>query len=702
MTSDRGPSGDSQEELNELIAQLHAIQERIVELAGGKVDAIVHESFGPSLLPHAQERLRESEALHRRYAAQRAAIIDALPANIALLDSQGAIVVVNQAWRGFAQANGLEGEDAAVGMNYIDVCENARGAWAERASEVAEGIRSILSGAEESVSLEYPCHAPDQKRWYQVLVSPLRSGGDGGAVVMHVDVTARKLAEEEIAQAKDRLETLIAKASVGILVRQNFKPLLANEELARIFGYDSAAAIMELEDIRTLLAEQDRPRLAEYTAAQMRGEEAPKSYSMKGQTRDGAPLDLEGRSFIIDWGGETAICAMVTDVTEERRTLEQLQQAQKLEAVGQLTGGIAHDFNNLLSVILGNAEFLSERFADDPYARDLSRNIEMAAERGSDLTQRLLAFSRQQGLEPRIFDANELITGCAKWLGRVLGEDIEIENRFADDLWSVQADPAQLENALLNLSINARDAMPGGGGLIFETANVELDSGYAGQDGDFTPGPYVMISVSDNGEGMSSETLGRVFEPFFTTKEIGKGTGLGLSMVYGFLKQSGGLVRIYSEPGLGTTVRLYLPAATEAKQKAAEPSEAPALRGGDETVLVVEDNEMVRDYVTTQIRSLGYSVVEAEDGAAALARLEGGAEIDLLFTDMMMPGEMYGQEVAKKALELRPEMKVIFTTGFADAERFTAPQELAGCPVLRKPYRRRELAQTLRETLDRK
>ncbi|MEX2409158.1 MAG: ATP-binding protein, partial [Rhodovibrionaceae bacterium] len=370
---------------------------------------------------------------------------------------------------------------------------------------------------------------------------------------------------------------------------------------------------------------------------------------------------------------------------------------------GQLTGGVAHDFNNLLSVILGNAELLSERLETQPELRQLSATIETAAERGAELTQRLLAFSRQQGLTPKLIDCNALIAGVEQLLGRTLGENIEIERRFAEALNPAYADPGQLENAILNLAINARDAMPGGGKLILETANVEIDEDYAEQDQELQPGDYVCIDITDTGEGMPPEVAEKAFEPFFTTKEVGKGSGLGLSMVYGFLRQSGGFAKLYSEPGLGTTVRLYLPASRDEQPAAvSEAAEDRAAPHGSETVLVVEDNELVRSFVLTQFNALGYKVLEAHDGPAALALLEGDAQVDLLFTDMVMPGGLHGYDVATEAIKRRPGLKVIFTTGFSDMTRFQLPLDLADWPVLRKPYRRSELAQVLRQLLDSK
>ncbi len=400
-------------------------------------------------------------------------------------------------------------------------------------------------------------------------------------------------------------------------------------------------------------------------------------------------------------GNFIAIGGINMDVTAQRNLERQLQQSQKLEAIGQLTGGLAHDFNNLLAVILGNAELLSEGLDAKPELRHLSTMIEAAAERGSELTHRLLAFSRQQGLEPKTFCCNALIDGFQQLLERTLGENIEIEIRGSEDLWLTYADPNQLENALLNLAINARDAMPDGGKLTIETANVEIDADYASSDSELQPGAYVSITFTDSGDGMAPEVLAQAFDPFYTTKEVGKGSGLGLSMVYGFLRQSGGFAKLYSELGLGTTVRLYFPAASGSPRSSpVAEREQGKLPRGSETVLVVEDNEMVRSYVTAQFRELGYHVAEAVDGPSALRFLDSDAPADLLFTDMVMPGGLHGYDIAAEALKKRPGIKVIFTTGFNDMTRFQLPMEFVDSPVLRKPYRRAELAEVLRRVLD--
>jgi len=404
-------------------------------------------------------------------------------------------------------------------------------------------------------------------------------------------------------------------------------------------------------------------------------------------------------------GGLMAVLNQTAESLEAQRAEideldRRLRQAQKMEAIGQLTGGIAHDFNNLLTVILGNAELLVDSLAHQPELRGLAEMSATAAERGAELTGRLLAFARLQALDPRAVEVDRLVDDMSAMLRRTLGEQIGIETVYAKELCRGYVDRGQLEAALLNLCINARDAMADGGHLTIELANAELDEDYAQRHGDVTPGRYLMIAVSDTGTGMTPEVLAHAFEPFFTTKEVGKGSGLGLSMVYGFIKQSEGHVNIYSEPGGGTTVRLYVPCAeTEAAvvQDAARDEAAP---GGDETILLVEDDEMVRAFVARQLEGLGYRVLQAVNGQDALTALEREPGIDLLFTDVVMPGGMGGRELAEAAHAMRPDLPVLFTSGYTENAIVHQGRLDAGVHLLNKPYRRTALARKVRLVLD--
>ncbi len=388
------------------------------------------------------------------------------------------------------------------------------------------------------------------------------------------------------------------------------------------------------------------------------------------------------------------------DVTRARQLEEQLRQSQRLESIGQLTGGVAHDFNNLLTVILGNAELLVERLAQDAQAGPLAAMIFSAAQRGAELTRSLLAFARRQALDPRAVDINERVAAMHSLMRRTLGENIEIAFSPATDLVPALVDPAQFESALLNLCLNARDAMPAGGRLGIETGLRSFPGADADLDVAMQPGTYVRVTVTDSGTGIAPEHLEHVFEPFFTTKQAGRGTGLGLSMVYGFAQQSGGHVAIASELGRGTTVDLYLPCAAGADAIVTAPAPDDACGGGHETILLVEDDALVRSHAAGQLAALGYRVLQAGDGPSALRLLQDPVHIDLLFTDIVMPGGLNGRELADAAIVLRPSLRVLFASGYSQDAVVHHGRLDAGVQLLAKPYRRAELVAKVRNALD--
>jgi nitrogen-specific signal transduction histidine kinase len=396
----------------------------------------------------------------------------------------------------------------------------------------------------------------------------------------------------------------------------------------------------------------------------------------------------------------SAIAIHIGQMLVNREASHRLAQSERLSAIGQLTGGVAHDFNNLLTVILGNAELLKEQLADRQQLLTLAEMTATAATRGAELTNRLLAFARRQALEPQLVDINRLIAGMEGMLRRTLMEDIDIEMVRAGGLWLTEVDPGQLESALLNLAINARDAMPHGGHLTIETANAMLDDAYADEHHEVKSGQYVLVSVSDTGSGMPDEVAGRAFEPFFTTKQLGKGSGLGLSMVYGFVKQSGGHAKIYSEPGDGTTVKLYFPRRNGGGDPLPAPEPTGTLTGGQEHLLVVEDNDLVRQYVISLLQGLGYRVTSAGSGPEAIHVLQQSTDIDLLFTDVVMPGGVNGRELAEIARQLRPGIRVLFTSGYTENAIVHHGRLDRGVHLLGKPYRRQELAAKVRKVLD--
>jgi signal transduction histidine kinase len=397
------------------------------------------------------------------------------------------------------------------------------------------------------------------------------------------------------------------------------------------------------------------------------------------------------------------------EMAERAKVEEELRQAQKMEAIGQLTGGVAHDFNNLLTVIIGGLDNIARQLAgglEEANLPRVKRGVDMAqkaAQRAATLTARLLAFSRRQALDPRPLHPDRLVRDMSELLSRSLGETVRLELVGAGGLWPALADPNELEHAILNLAVNARDAMPEGGTLTIETGNVWLDEAYLASVAEpVPPGQYVLIAVSDTGMGMGPETLARVFEPFFTTKEPGRGTGLGLSQVYGFVRQSGGHIRVYSEPGQGTTVKLYLPRASGDIAADAETQAAPdtSMLHGGETVLLVEDDAEVRAYSSAVLRELGYTVIEAEDAATALTALDKNPKVDLLFTDVVLPGGVHGRRLADEARRRSPALRVLFTSGYTRNAIIHNGRLDPGVQLITKPFSYTELASRIRRVLD--
>jgi PAS domain S-box-containing protein len=422
---------------------------------------------------------------------------------------------------------------------------------------------------------------------------------------------------------------------------------------------------------------------------------------MQGHRRDGSTFPVELVITPVKLNQELVFSGFVRDLREQRDTEEQLRQAQKMEAVGQLTGGVAHDFNNLLTVIIGSLEIAEQRVEGG--LRATIANALKAAERGANLVQQLLAMSRRQTLAPSAIDLNGLSSAMGDVLRRTLGEQVEIEMQFEAKLWLAYADKGQVESALLNLAINARDAMPNGGKLTIETGNVTLDENYAARNAEVSPGEYVMLALTDTGIGMTPDVMQRAFEPFFTTKGVGKGSGLGLSMVYGFAKQSKGHLKIYSEVGHGTTVRLYLPRLAADAGASIAPS-PDVERGedarGHESILVVEDDGDVRGFVVFQLQDLGYHVIQAANGLEAQRIVAGDTAIDLLLTDVVMPGGISGRDLAESALRARPGLKVMFTSGYTENSIVHHGRLDPEVNFLAKPYRRQELARKVRTVLD--
>ena len=566
-----------------------------------------------------------------------------------------------------------------------------------------------------------------QWRWLRSESQP-RWGPAGehiGFIGVAHDITASKEAEQALTELNETLERRI---------EDRTRQLAASEALIQTFFNHSSecyAVIVEEDNGHFRYAEVNPATLRLYKKTRdavvgrtIQEALGPESASEIGAhiaacLREGAPHRYErtqGAAVIEaivmpaprEPGAPRRVVVSAHDVTERRRLEQQLQQSQKMEAVGQLTGGVAHDFNNLLTLVIGGLDIIGRQIPNlpDPVALTrVERGREMAmqgAQRAASLTTRLLAFSRQQPLNPQALDANKLVVDVCDLLRRAIGEAITVETALGNDVWRMYADANQLENALLNIGFNARDAMPNGGKLIIETANASLDKAYISSlNEDIEPGEFVMIAITDTGTGMDMTTRKRAFDPFFTTKEVGKGTGLGLSQVYGFARQSAGHVKIYSEIGEGTTVKMYLPrSASDRKTPIVGETNKLSRPTGAETLLVVEDDDELRQYARGVLEELGYHVMSAESGAAALQTLNGSDQIDLLLTDVVMPGGMNGRQLADKAVRHRPGLRVLYMTGYARNAIIRQGRLDRGINMISKPFSFEELASKVRQVLD--
>jgi len=644
-------------------------------------------------LKRAEEALRASQA-------QKSAVIDLALDAVIVIDEQGRILEFNpSAERMF----GISRADA-LGREMAELIMPARFRDQHRS-----GMKRYLASGQHAVlgrRLEMTALRADGSE-FPVELAIDATDVDGRPIFTGFlrDITERKRAEADLRESEERARAseqryrhVVDLVQEAIWIHIDGLIVFANPSAAKLFGAEAPAALIG-RSIFALLHPDDRERAIERTrTVTTEGRSVPiremRLLGLDGRTRIAAihavPFTQDGRVHVMASG---------RDVTAQREAEAQLHQAQKMEAVGQLTGGVAHDFNNLLTVVIGGLDLALGRVQAE--MRPVIESSLRAAERGAALVHQMLAFSRRQTLIPENLNFNDLAKGMEELLRRTLGEDVEIEMKLQPDLWPAPADKAQVESTVLNLAINARDAMPQGGKLTIETGNVHLDEDYAARNAEVTPGDYVMLAVTDTGSGMPPEVLVRAFEPFFTTKEVGKGTGLGLSMIYGFAKQSRGHVKIYSEVGHGTTVRLYLPS-----QSAAGAIATPAMaaqsdhpRGG-ETILVVEDDVDVRAFVVGQLRDLGYRVVEASNGPQAQNVLEGDQPIDLLFTDVVMPGGLTGRQLSDEAKRRRPGLKTLFTSGYTENSIVHQGKLDPGVQFLSKPFRRQELALKVREALD--
>lgn len=673
-----------------VILVITARQEELdVVLDAGATD-LYTTSLGPSALEarvliaerlvaqHA--RLRDREARFRR-------LFEAGVAGVVISDLNGNFKEANPA---FLKMLGYSAEDVARGaVNWESITPTHR-----LVPDVEERAQLRATGFLPLMEREY---LHKDGRHISALVGSAALEGSTECISYVTNISARKQAEEALRASEEQYRMLFEQSPLPkFLYDHETRCYLAvNEAAIRHYGYSRQEFLaMTLADLQP---HSDVPRMLEGVQTLDAGITRPGAY--RHRKKDGSIIDVDLTVHKFALGGRAAVLAVALDVTDRTRHEHQVRQVQKMEAIGSLAGGVAHDFNNLLSVILSYSKMLAESLTvGDPMRADLEE-ISHAGKRAADLTRQLLAFSRQQVLEPIVLDVNAVIKGVAKMLRRLVGEQVELNIVGAGGLAAVQADPGQLEQVLMNLIVNARDAMPGGGKLTIETANVSLDGGYAASHPGVVPGPHVMLAVTDSGCGMDAATRERIFEPFFTTKEKGSGTGLGLSTVFGIVQQSGGHIWVYSEPGLGTTIKVYLPQVSSPVDVAAV-LPAPTQPGGTETVLLVEDEESVRLLTRTILERHGYRVLEAQSGGDALLICEQHtATIHLMLTDVVMP-RMSGRKLADRLAPLRPQMRVLFMSGYTDDSIVRHGVLDSGVAFLQKPLTPDTLTRKVREVLD--
>ncbi|OFA09277.1 hybrid sensor histidine kinase/response regulator [Duganella phyllosphaerae] len=636
----------------------------------------------------AEHQLRASENTFRTLA-------QAMPSQVWAADADGALNWFNE--QVYRYSGTQPGQLAGDGWTAI--------VHAEDSAKVGAAWRASVATA-QNFEVEYRIRRADGAwRWHIVRAMPIID--DNGVVQRWVGTstdiedqkaTASKLQQQVAERTAERDRMWRYATDVMLVTTLDGWITAANPAFTRLLGWEEAEIIGT--SIHAIIHPDDAQSSHDEMASLAQGRS---TFKFENRT-----LRKGGGHAILSWTAvpdEGFIHAVGRDMTAERaaaeemrRTSLKLQQAQKMEAIGKLTGGVAHDFNNLLQVISGNLQLLAADVAGMPRAERRLEQALAGVTRGAKLASYLLAFGRRQALDPRVVRIGRFIAGMEDMLRRSLGEEIEVETVISGGLWNTLVDTAQVENAVLNLCINARDAMDGVGKLTIEVGNAMLDDHYARNHPELTPGQYVMIAVSDTGTGMAPEIVAQAFDPFFSTKPEGKGSGLGLSMVYGFVRQSGGHVQIYSEPGCGTTVKLYLPRSTDIEDAPAPP-EMRAVVGGQETILVAEDDEGVRATVVDMLGELGYRVLKASDAASALSIIDSGMPIDLLFTDVVMPGPLRSPELARKARERLPGIAVLFTSGYTENAIVHGGRLDAGVDLLGKPYTREALARKVRHVL---
>ncbi len=686
--------------VTELLRQVRAAEDALQELLGEGVDTVVGPGGEAFLLAEARAKLVERDRVQRALVRQQETILDALPANIALLDAEGTVVLVNESWRRFATCNDMTLPAHGHGLNYLTICEQATGENAEEAHLVAAGIRRILRSESREFTLEYPCHSPTEHRWFRVMASGTDSAAAPGVVVMHIDVTERRLAEAARQASEELLEIASSLARIGGWRLPKGPP--------RVIWSDGVCDIHRVP-------RGSSPTLAQALDFYDVDSQAVLTEAVTACLADGTPYDVEAQLVTADgrhlWvrtmgaaerdatGEIVAIKGGLQDITERRTLEQQFLRVQRMESIGTLASGIAHDLNNVLSPILLSIPLLRE--AESREAREpLLATIEAVAQRGAELVRQVLTFAR--GVEGRRLDValGQTLRELATITTETFPKSITTRLVLPDDLPPVLGDPTQLHQVAMNLLVNARDAMPQGGTLTLRAALRTLVGNEVGLFDEARPGRYVMLEVEDTGDGIPQGMIDRIFEPFYTTKAVGQGTGLGLSTSLAIVKSHGGIIRVYSEPEVGTCFRVYLPAASDgtATGTGGAPT-SPLPRGEGELILVVDDEVAIRMVVSQMLQRFGYRVMVAADGGEALAIFARQHEdIALVLTDMMMPG-MDGPALVKELRRVEPEVRIITASGLPSHGQAEGASGLVPSAFLAKPYTAEELLTTIARVL---
>lgn len=631
---------------------------------------------------------RRAERALQQQIEERRQLFDTSQDLIMIMDAQGAVVQISPSCKAILGYR----PDEMIGRSGADFIHPAH------LDQSREEMRALRRGGHPKLADTRCIHKDGREVW----LSWLGSWSDQANRYFFVgrDMTEARHAEESLRESEQLARNIVETALDAFVQTDDRSTILSwSSRAEELFGWRREEALGR-NAVDLIVAESERERVKAGLARFLDSRDSQtlsRRRDLMVRRRDGKEFKAELSVTALRRREGVLFNVFYRDLTDKIASEERIRHAEKMEAVGQLTGGVAHDFNNILTVITGTIEILADAVAKEPELAAITKMIDEAAGRGAELTQHLLAFARKQPLQPREIDINSLVIDTAKLLRPTLGEQIQIESVFEEESCVAIVDPNQLTTAILNLALNARDAMPDGGKLIVETGAAYLDEVYASAN-DVAPGHYVLIAVSDTGSGIAANMLARVFDPFFTSKGPGKGTGLGLSMVYGFIKQSAGHIKIYSEEGHGTTIKMYLPPG-KTPTAVGEGVTPASIEGGHETILVVEDDRLVRDYVLAQLHSLGYVTLQAANAAEALAIVTSGKPFDLLFTDVIMPGKMNGRQLADEVLKTRPDLRVVYTSGYTENAIIHHGRLDSGVLLLAKPYRKSDLARIVRKAL---